>query len=319
MNPSMKQKFNFLKTFSLQNTDATLAIVKERKNNNRESVYKVKYVKITGKLEDRLLKIIQNKIDSANTFEQYNYDSPEPEEDLVNGINFEETDFYRIYNELNNLDPEIDVIETLDELIQAKAYLIIVRNDTGIKLVGFKTIPENWKMKSQKGLIPLRFKDNVFEDIEEGNVFNIASTVDFIFYDEILFILSKKNFESGLNFRSGMLAKAGGFFEEVRTLNLIVNLDVLEKKVGNNVRYLRKIATIKNLGHYNNSVFLQRLSQISLARNWGIEFNSEGQLVITEEKLDDILTVLQNKRLHSDLTDETFDVDNAKPFESYLK
>jgi len=49
-------------------------------------------------------------------------------------------------------------------------------------------------------------------------------------------------------------------------------------------------------------------------RNWGIEFQ-EGQIVITEETLDAVLTLLQNKRLHSELTDETFDVDSAKRLE----
>jgi len=37
--------------------------------------------------------------------------------------------------------------------------------------------------------------------------------------------------------------------------------------------------------------------------------------VVTEEHLDAILTFLQNKRLHSELTDESFDVDSMKRLE----
>ncbi|PZQ83534.1 MAG: DUF4868 domain-containing protein, partial [Flavobacterium johnsoniae] len=138
--------------------------------------------------------------------------------------------------------------------------------------------------------------------------------VDLIYFNEALFILSKKNFESGLNFRNGMLAKADELYQEVREINLFVNIEILTNRVGNNQRYLRKIATIKNLGYYQNNDYLQRLRLISQQRNWGIEFQ-EGQIVITEETLDAVLTLLQNKRLHSELTDETFDVDSAKRLE----
>ena len=45
---------------------------------------------------------------------------------------------------------------------------------------------------------------------------------------------------------------------------------------------------------------------------WNVNFQN-GQIVFTDETLDDILTLLQNKRLHSELTDEDFDVESAKP------
>jgi hypothetical protein len=215
---------------------------------------------------------------------------------------------------LQALNPEEDIIEDIDELVKAKAYLIILRNDEGIQTVGFKTLPENWKMKRDRGLIPLLYRENRFEDLEEENVFSISSFVDLIYFDEALFILSRKNFESGLNFRDGMIAKADELYQEVQEANLFVNMEILTNRVGNNQRYLRKMATIKNLGYYQDANYLLRLRVISEQRNWGIQFQ-DGQIVITEEHLDAILTLLQNKRLHSELTDETFDVDSAKRLE----
>lgn len=309
----MKQKFRALKKLDLQNADVSLAIIKEYKQ-NRESKYTVNYVQINPNLETRLRNIVIQKIDSANTFEDYTFDCPEPEEDQVRVINYEETDFYRIFDQLQDLNPEEDVIDNVDELVKAKAYLIILRNNEGIQVVGFKILPENWKMKRDKGLISLLYKENRFEDLEEENVFSISSFVDLIYFDEALFILSKKNFESGLNFRNGMLAKAGELYQEFRKINLFINIEILINRVGNNQRYLRKIATIKNLGYYRDNGYLQRLKLINEQRNWGIEFQ-DGQIVISEEKLDDILTLLQNKRLHSELTDEIFDVESAKKLE----
>ena len=69
----------------------------------------------------------------------------------------------------------------------------------------------------------------------------------------------------------------------------------------------------KHIFHLHiNPIFLQRLQQVSALKGWNINFEN-GQIVFTEETLDDILTLLQNKRLHSELTDEDFDVESAKP------
>lgn len=309
----LRTKFRNLKNVDLKNADVSLAIVKEYKR-NRVSQYVVKYVQINPHLETRLRNIVLKKIDGANTFEPYTFDCPEPEGDQIRAIDYESTDFYRIFEQLQNLNPEEDIIDNIEELVKAKSYLIILRNEEGIQTVGFKTLPENWKMKKDRGLIPLLYRENRFEDLVEENIFSISSFVDLIYFDEALFILSKKNFEIGLNFRDGMIAKAEELYEEIQKGNLFINVDILISRVGNNQRYLRKIATIKNLGYYQDANYLLRLRTINEQRNWGIQFQ-DGQIVITEEHLDAILTLLQNKRLHSELTDETFDVDSAKRLE----
>lgn len=297
-----------LKNLNLRRAEVSLAVVKEYKV-NRVSQYSIKYVPIDERLESRLQNIVTSKIQNSNTVDEYSFDCPEPEADQVRSIDSDQTDFYRIFEKLGELNPEEDVIDNVEELVNGtKAYLIILRNREGIQVVGFKTIPENWKMKKNKGLIPLLYRENRFEDLEDENVFSIANSVDLFYYDETLFILSKKEFEHGLNFRDGMIAKADEMFQEVTQLNLFVNMEILTTRVGNNQRYLRKIATIRNLGHYRNPQFLQRLQQVSVAKNWSIQFDN-GQIVFTDETLDTILSLLQNKRLHSELTLEDFDVD----------
>lgn len=297
-----------LKNLNLRRAEVSLAIVKEYKA-NRVSQYNIKYVPIDERLETRLRNIVIGRIAGSNTVDEYSFDCPEPEEDQVRSIDSDQTDFYRIIEKLNELNPEEDVIESVDELVNGtKAYLIILRNREGIQVVGFKTIPENWKMKKNKGLIPLLYRENRFEDLEDENVFSIASSVDLFYFNETLFILSKKDFEHGLNFREGMIAKADEMYQEVTQLNLFVNMEILTTKVGNNQRYLRKIATIKNLGHYRNPQFLLRMREVSGHKNWNIQFEN-GQIVFTDETLDTILSILQNKRLHSEITLEDFDVD----------
>jgi hypothetical protein len=310
---SNRTKLRTLKELNLTSVSVSLAIVKEYKI-DRVSQYNIKYVPIQNRLETRLRRIVTKHITRSNTVEDYSFDCPEPEEDQVRSINYEETDFYRIFEQLSLLNPEEDIIQDVEELVKAKAYIIILRNIEGIQVVGFKTLPENWKMKYQKGLIPLLFSDNSFKDLEEDNVFSISSFVDLFYFNETVFILSKKEFERGLNFREGMLNNANELYLEVEKLNIFVNMELLTAKVGNNQRYLRKIATIRNLGHFRNPIFLQRLQQLSTAKGWNINFEN-GKIVFTDLTLDEILTLLQNKRLHSELTDEDFDVESAKPLQ----
>lgn len=313
MKNNQKQILKDLKGLNLSRSSVSLAIVKEYKK-ERVSHYDVKYVPINDNLEKRLRGIVIGHIGRSNTVENYTFDCPEPEEDQVRAIGYEETDFYKIIEQLGKINPEEDVIEGIEELLKAKAYVIVLRNRDGIQVVGFKTLPENWKMKRSKGLIPLLYKENRFEDLEANNVFSISSLVDLFYTNEVVFILSKKEFERGLNFRDGMINNANKMYQEVEQLNLFINMDILTNKVGNNQRYLRKVATIRNLGHYRDPQFLLRMKQISIAKGWNITFE-KGQIVFTDETLDDILTILQNKRLHSEFTDEDFDVESAKPLQ----
>jgi len=303
-----------LKAINFDDCHVSLAIVKEYKR-DRVSHYNVKYVQINPKLEGRLKRIVKKRIESSNTVEEYSFDCPEPEADHVKVISYEETDFYQIYEKLIPLNPEEDIVESEEELIKAKSYMIIIRNGESIQTIGFRTLPENWKMKKAKGLIPLMYIDNRFEDLDSNPVFSIANSIDFIYFSEYLFVLSKKSFEAGLNFRKGMIEKSEEFYREAEDIDLFLNIDILKQKVGDNQRHLKKIATIKNLGYYNNQMFLTNFKALSEAKNWGIGFEN-GHIVITEDKLDAILTVLQNKRLHSELTEEDFDVESAKKLDA---
>jgi len=171
----MKKSFKKLKETDFKSHDCYLAVVSEYKK-NRESKYSIKYVKIEEKLQRRLKRILLKKVNDSNTFEEYSYDCPEPEEDQVRAINYESTDFYSIYSTLVEVDPEKDVVEDVTELLKTKSYMIILRDENGISLVGFKKLIENWKLKHSRGWIPLFFEGEMFRDLEQTDVFNISNT-----------------------------------------------------------------------------------------------------------------------------------------------
>lgn len=306
-----QQTLENLKEVDLEACDISLAIIKEYKK-QRVSQYNVSYVPVNQPVGIKLRRIMANHINNANTVEEYSVDCPEPEEDEVRVIDYEDTDFIKIMEKLIPLNPEEDIVTDVEELVRAKSYVIVLRADGDIKAIGFRILPENWKMKKAKGFIPLMYKDNRFQDLDSNPVFSIANTIDFVFYVEKLFILSKKSFEAGLNFRQGMIKKANEFYAEADEEKIFLNIDVLKKKVGDNQRYLRKLSTIQNLGYYKNHNFLIRMKELSEKKEWDIQFDN-GQIVITEENLDHILSIFQNKRLRSEFTQEDFDANGVKP------
>lgn len=300
-----------LKNTHLTESNISLAIVKEYKR-QRISHYNISYVPVSEPLEEKLRAIMTGHIRSANSITGYSYDESEPTDTELQSIHYKETDFQKIFDKLLPLDPEQDTVANEDELVMAKSYMIILSQDGVIKTIGFRVLPENWKAKKAKGLISMMYKDYRLEDLDSRPIFSIAKNIDFIFHNNYLLIISKKLFEAGLNFRDGMLRKADEFYEEVIESDLFINVDLLKNRVSNNLRYLKKIATVKNLGFYNDANFIQKMELLSDSKNWGITFQ-DGKIVLNETNLDDVLSILQNKRLHSELTEEYFDVGSVRP------
>jgi hypothetical protein len=311
---TLKQKYNDLRHETFATYIFQLAIIKEYKR-DKKSHYSIRFVEIDSKLEKRFGSILKNSITNSNSFEEYKIDGNENELGEIKGLDFQETDYYRIHEILMTIQPQNSLISGIDELVRAKAYLIVVRDKDKIISSGYKVIPENWKLKMAKELIPLLFKNNKFEDIEDVPVFSISGSIDFIYYQDALFILSKKNFEQGLNFREGMKAKATVFYDSINGLGLIKNIDALKEFVGDNQKYLRKLAVIENLSLYKDPEFIKNVDKFSKKNNWGIELE-KGQFILNESNIDVLLSLLQNKRLKSEITEEYFDVDSAKKVEN---
>ena len=73
------------------------------------------------------------------------------------------------------------------------------------------------------------------------------------------------------------------------------------------------MAVIKARGYYQNPDYMARLRQINGLRNWGIQFDDEGRIVATLETMSDILHVLLDHRLRSELSDNQYDVPSTTP------
>ena len=164
---------------------------------------------------------------------------------------------------------------------------------------------------SKNKYINMIFKQNEFVDLNETDIFKIYSSLDFIWIDGGLYIFHKGNFEKALNFRQRLLKTKDEVLEDIRTHGVLDNVDLLKQSVGGNMKYLRRLSQIQKNGYYKAADYIGNLKKVNKQEDWGLRIESN-KVVVDEDKIDLILTVLNNGRLKSLITKETFDVDAKK-------
>ena len=298
-----------LKEIDVQNLEVSLAIVNEYKILG-QSRYPIRYVQTTANLRSRLSAMLSDQLGQVQNTREYTFDCPDADQDEFLAIGIEETDFLAIRNAVEPGLPAENYIQGKEELFNAKAYMVIYRNDGDLRLITYTLIPENWKMRQQKRLLSITWNNEAFDQLDNQDVFSIAQNVDLICFGAAIFMASKKRFEQALNFRERVIAEANNFYQEAAQLGLFTNGELLNVRVGRNQRYLRKINMIQTLGHYKNPDFLGQLKIISEDQGWNIQFDGT-QIILQEDNIDEVLLLLQHKRLNSPITNRFYDIEGT--------
>ncbi|MBO6573187.1 MAG: DUF4868 domain-containing protein [Balneola sp.] len=300
-----------LKNLKLDNTVATFWIVtRAYKRSEREAKYNVHSVDITDKLEKKVTSIVESSIQNSNQIIQYDYLTTDQDKESVFKIGSSETDFDQIL-EFIDQGSEAPKITNFNQLENAWAYVIKLQSND-FQVLGFKRIIRDMGLKTSDKFHTTIFRDHKFEDLEEEEVFRISKNLDFYYFENELFILNKKNFETGLNFREGMERKRDETLSDFEDLNVVTDTGKIREFIGDNMTYLRKISTINKNGYYKHPNFLVELERVSTAEGWGVEFDN-GTLVVTDDNIELLLTVLNKDRLKDLIEGETFDVGTKKP------
>lgn len=307
MDNTTKKKFKKLKSLDFNNTAVTLWIVK-RKMKGAKATFNVLNVEIADKVAQRLKAIVKDKIDQSNHIKEYSYVTEDQDDDVLT-LDHKDTDFRQIHSQIN-LGTDCPKVESREDLLGTIAYLIEIRD--AFQIVAYTKVPEKMDLVKEKTIINMIFDGVKFKDLDDQSIFRIKKIIDFIYYDDLLFILNKANFERGLNFREGMVNSRDVVLKDFHKLNLIDGIETLRENIGENMRFLRKIAMIKNNGYYKNEGFIKRLIQANKAEKWGLKIK-DNKILVTDENFDDVLTILNNDRLKSPITEETFDVSVKKP------
>lgn len=129
-----------------------------------------------------------------------------------------------------------------------------------------------------------------------------------------MFITSKKGFENALNFRKGMEDNRDVVLKELKITGFFSDVEPIRKIVGSNLHLLRKISAIQKSGYYKDKKFIESLVKINAAEQWGLIIKDD-KIVVTDENVELVLTLLNNSRLKSLINQEVFDVPVKKKVE----
>ena len=300
-----KTKTAFEKLLALDLTEwaATFWIINRRKA-GKENFYDAVRVGIDKKLERRLRGYVTGQLRETSYKETpYNFTNVDTD-DVILTLEEADCDFPKVRDSIAKGFDNPRVKEYA-ELLHAWAYVVQFtqgkRNLYACRKITTATDP-----KRVQSMSVLFFENHRLIDIDDKDVFLLDPAFDFFVADGTVFIANKRGFETAMDFREGMRSYGEELLAELDTLKLFTDTGPIREHVGNNFHYLRKLAAIKRAGYYKQRSYMARLIQVNEEMNWGLTVRND-QIVVEVDKINLILTILNNDRLRSPINGEMFD------------
>ncbi len=203
------------------------------------------------------------------------------------------------------------LVKNVKQLNNAAGYLLRLRHGE-LVIYCVKKANADWATRKKKGMMNIFFTEAGLDVIDSPS-FSISRSFDFFVVGESVLMTSKPAFESLLSHKDTYEEAYAALKMEPGFSAAIADFAVFDAFIGNNATHLRRMAVIKARGYYNNPDYMARLREINALRDWGILFDDQGRIVATPEKMSDILHVLLDHRLHSELSDNQYDVPSTTP------
>lgn len=306
--PSPQSVLKGIKALSLKDADVQLYLGQHKSGTGRKGVYCVFQVKRDEALADKLREGVIEKIEQANEAKKFEPLSEDQDSTVLVGSSAD-TEWAGLAEHLvTNKNGEI---ASLTDLLGANFYVVELVLPTA-SLYAVKKLSEKWTAKRAKDIQTV-FSEGVLKNVDNGKLLRMERGVDFFFYRDSFVILNKKNFESVLNFRAGMIKARDEVLKEIDGLGKFEGVDAIRDKAEDKMPYLRRLATIRNSGHFREADFMEKLFAVVKKFGWDIQFSEDGKIVITPENVDTVLHLLNNDRVASLINQEMYDAIVKKP------
>jgi hypothetical protein len=297
------KQFMALKNFDLAPWEVTFWLVK-RKTVHREASYSVLRAEIDEKLKKRFKRYLNQQVQTREFhLEPYEFSNADTDDVLLT-IDTDATDFPKVKA---MIDKGFDnpIAKKYEELLNSWAYVIqFEQGNTSLyawRKINAMTSPK--KVESRKAIF---FQNHRLVDVDDKQVFLIDPHFDFLLFEEITFIICKREFESSMNFREGMKAHASELLAKFKTMRFLSDVEPIREYIGDNLHHLRKLASIKKAGYYQQPNYVSRLIQVCKDEGWELKI-TDRKIMVEPETIDLLLKLLNNERLRSPINDELFD------------
>jgi hypothetical protein len=247
---------------------------------------------------------LTNKL--SNNDENIDYVPYEPdvsiERNIVLKIAKNEVDLVEEY--LDKLS-DVESIEDVKSIKQKNLWgYIVYFND--IDLYMFKKFSStNVKLQS-KGIMNVTIGDNILNSIDK-DIITFDSKIDCLLYQDDFLIFHKQNFESVFDFFEKMYQIVEDNISLLSDNGYIKDTDKLYEVCKKDSRKIKKLKNILTSGVLD-SIDKGKFSEINTEFDLGLEFDEDGNIIVTEEVEWKILGLLNDDNLKSYLTSLKYEV-----------
>ncbi|GGI18734.1 DUF4868 domain-containing protein [Oxalicibacterium faecigallinarum] len=301
----MRDEFNALRAFDYAQANMHLWVFKRSTTAKKYNAF---YVQTDPELTATLKALVQSELRRITEYATYTY-LAETNENSCLGTDHRETDFSLLKIQVDRPEPECRA-RSINDLKNAEGYLVKF-SAGGQTIYAVKRSTSTWKTS-----YPTKFINMIFSEGElsaaENNGFSIEKNFDFFCTDTYAFIANKRGFESAMQYKESY-SQAFSALRQIPAFSaLFVDLTPLITYVGNNSIQLRRMAVVQQKALFDQPNFLQNLREVSIRREWGINFDpATNQIIACDQTAKSILQVLLDHRLLSEVTSNTYDVPDA--------
>jgi hypothetical protein len=290
--------------FAVDQAVASLWIFKKRPVSEPLNPFSAVAVVMSDALQDQLKELVSDYKRSHANFEEYSLLS-QPSEGGFLSVQSDQTLFPNLQRLIDQPLEEC-LVNNVKQLNNAAGYVLRLRSGDSL-LYCVKKANADWATRKKKGMMNIFFTEAGL-DIVENPSFSISRSFDFFVVGAHVLMRNKAAFESLLNHKDTYEEAYTELKQEAGFSAAIADFAVFDAFVGNNATHLRRMAVIRARGYYQSADYMTRLREINGLRGWGIQFDEQGRIVATPEKMRDILHVLLDHRLRSELSDNQYDV-----------
>lgn len=295
--------FKKLKSVDFGQWTVTFWLVK-RKTAHRDASYSVLRVDIDAKLTKRFKTYLKRQLQSRDFhLDEYDFSNADADDVLLT-LASDTTDFPKVERAIEQGFDNPRAKEYSD-LLNSWAYVIHLEHG-GEHVYAWRKINAMTQPKKVESRKALFFQNHRLTDIAEDEVFLVDPHFDFFVYEGITFIAHKREFESSMNFREGMKSHGSKLLAQFESLAFFSDVAPIREFVGDNLHHLRKLASIRKAGYYQQPDYLKRLTEVSVEEGWELKIEN-GKIVVESGTIELLLKLLNNDRLRSPINQEVFD------------
>jgi hypothetical protein len=306
---TIEQDLHSFGAFDVAQSIASLWVFKKRPATAQINPFTAVSVVMGDALRDQLKELAKNYQTSHTLGEEYSLLSQTSEGGFL-AISREDTLFQSLQGLIDQPFEEC-LVKNVKQLNNAAGYVLRLRHGESV-IYCVKKANADWATRKKKGMMNIFFTEAGL-DIMDSPSFSISRSFDFFVVGEHVLMTNKPAFESLLNHNDTYEEAYAALKQEVGFSAAIADFAVFDAFIGKNATHLRRMAVVKARGYYNNPDYMTRLREINGLRDWGIQFDDQGRIVATPEKMRDILHVLLDHRLRSELSENQYDVPSTTP------